>query len=903
MTTEPRLEVLLDVPVPLVRAPEKRASLQLPPLHDATSSRIVLRPLALDSITVATGQNVQISPKPSIEKEIWLAKEVSEITGDDNKKLQSHHGVEQEKQHLPGPTPSPRESKPQKLAIDEHAPNCRQASKGEISEASTKRRKLNGTGSKRRPLAPPVEPSRLQTEAGPGEVKLAPVNDRKTSPTRKSSVLPIAALSSEAADPADSEPPSKIEQKPSRGQTGSASPGPERVGAVRPRRKWTSQETQNLLQGVAKHGVGNWKKILGDPTYSFNARSGIDLKDRCVNSSLIHRPPKSVINGNRSFRTCCPNEYRKRPKSASFTASQSSPSIMPLSSVLLTSSPPDSVTPHEPSYTPPSSSGPKRSKSPPSTSKPTSKGRSHRIRPEDLAGLGIQGPFPIAKRKERRLFTEEEDADLLKGYKAHGPQWSRIREDASLDLHSRRAVDLRDRFRNRYPDLYAKAGFKLRPEIWPKAALRSDKKDEQQAACQMESSSSSTPSSDEPSQQDQLPAEPEVSVQGLLVHDEDPTVPSISSLIDWDDNTLRPFITQNSQNSNNNSHNNPIGEMQSLLLDHIHPLLTYDPTRSLLLTSQNKTNGNNSSNHNNHYQLQLTKPAIATATTAATTVVDRRGNLNLSLESKNTPNNRSMITSVTPSLLSLSPASVMLSSADEAATKKASPPFNLPPPTDLLLPFDLDPSSVAYSSSGFVSGAAGTAGTGSTTQNPFFPTTTTTTITPSTPTTNLTINVLRNPTSTSTSALSSSAAFVVANANQYYSSRIAAESSTNMNTQRIPAAQHTSSSGLKRASTGRQPTFLPTTTTTAFTPTLTPTSTAGNNGAVQSGSGRKNTAVTTNGTASGSGTTTIGANMSTASIQQILISPSPPATTTSVSALLWGEEDMATHPMFDISTE
>ena len=53
---------------------------------------------------------------------------------------------------------------------------------------------------------------------------------------------------------------------------------------------WTEEETNNLLLGVHKHGVGRWSDILEDPSFSFNNRSGVDLKDR--------------------FRICCPDELR-----------------------------------------------------------------------------------------------------------------------------------------------------------------------------------------------------------------------------------------------------------------------------------------------------------------------------------------------------------------------------------------------------------------------------------------------------------------------------------------------------------------------------------------------------------------------------------------------------------------
>ncbi|KAF2965973.1 hypothetical protein GQX73_g7602 [Xylaria multiplex] len=60
--------------------------------------------------------------------------------------------------------------------------------------------------------------------------------------------------------------------------------------AAKPRRKWSEEETNHLLLGVSKHGVGRWTDILEDPGYRFNERTAGDLKDR--------------------FRTCCPEELR-----------------------------------------------------------------------------------------------------------------------------------------------------------------------------------------------------------------------------------------------------------------------------------------------------------------------------------------------------------------------------------------------------------------------------------------------------------------------------------------------------------------------------------------------------------------------------------------------------------------
>jgi hypothetical protein len=81
---------------------------------------------------------------------------------------------------------------------------------------------------------------------------------------------------------------------------------------------------------------------------------------------------------------------------------------------------------------------------------------------EELARLGISGPFPKRQRRERREFNEEEDKALLKGFQKYGAQWKQIRLDPELGLSSRSRTDLRDRFRNRYPKQFVDAGYKFR---------------------------------------------------------------------------------------------------------------------------------------------------------------------------------------------------------------------------------------------------------------------------------------------------------------------------------------------------------------------------------------------------------------------------------------------------------
>jgi len=49
----------------------------------------------------------------------------------------------------------------------------------------------------------------------------------------------------------------------------------------RPRKKWTTQETEHLMKGIQLYGVGKWKNILHHPGLSFQpGRTPVDLKDQ-----------------------------------------------------------------------------------------------------------------------------------------------------------------------------------------------------------------------------------------------------------------------------------------------------------------------------------------------------------------------------------------------------------------------------------------------------------------------------------------------------------------------------------------------------------------------------------------------------------------------------------------------
>ncbi|KAF2488813.1 hypothetical protein BU16DRAFT_544969 [Lophium mytilinum] len=197
---------------------------------------------------------------------------------------------------------------------------------------------------------------------------------------------------------------------------------------VKKRNKWTEQETKDLLQGVSKFGIGNWKKILDCDEYSFSGRTSVDLKDR--------------------FRTCCPDEYVNYRAAGKVGGKKSKSSTM---------------------SNRPSLENLTLSKSSPLGSpnlRPARKPRSgtHRKGAQELAEMGIEKPFEKSKRRERHEFTDEDDAALMKGFDKHGPVWNAIKSDTELGFESRKPADLRDRFRIRFPDEYTKAGFKLKPK-------------------------------------------------------------------------------------------------------------------------------------------------------------------------------------------------------------------------------------------------------------------------------------------------------------------------------------------------------------------------------------------------------------------------------------------------------
>ncbi|KAF1809902.1 hypothetical protein P152DRAFT_142909 [Eremomyces bilateralis CBS 781.70] len=257
----------------------------------------------------------------------------------------------------------------------------------------------------------------------PGEASIAPIRPLTQNHASSETTTSIKPAGSPAKVSAEGQGQPVVEEN--------GNPPSTRVNAVergnkaKQKRKWTDQETEDLLKGVAKLGIGRWAKILQCPDYTFNGRSAVDLKDR--------------------FRTCCPDDYKKS-KVKDHDASSKPDRRGRREDTAATKHPKSRSNGEETRQT--ISLPPKRPK----------RLNCDRKDPTDLAAMGIDQPFFKVARRELTPFTDEEDALLLKGFEKHGPQWNRIRDDAEFTvLASRARLDLRDRFRVKYPEHFARS--------------------------------------------------------------------------------------------------------------------------------------------------------------------------------------------------------------------------------------------------------------------------------------------------------------------------------------------------------------------------------------------------------------------------------------------------------------
>lgn len=214
----------------------------------------------------------------------------------------------------------------------------------------------------------------------------------------------------------------------------SAADGGDRTAAVqiskgRKRKKWSDDETKDLLLGVSRFGIGKWKRILQCPDYAFHGRTAVDLKDR--------------------FRVCCPDEgaQKRRPKRQGEAEDEfitsPTPSTHPKVSTEKAAAESDEV--------------PVRKE----VTRADAEDR-HRTKHPKLVELGIETPFAKSTRRPRQKFTSRDDENLRKGFEKYGAVWHSMRDDRELEFGTRHPTDLRDRFRIRYSEIYAEAGYKTK---------------------------------------------------------------------------------------------------------------------------------------------------------------------------------------------------------------------------------------------------------------------------------------------------------------------------------------------------------------------------------------------------------------------------------------------------------
>ena len=194
--------------------------------------------------------------------------------------------------------------------------------------------------------------------------------------------------------------------------------------------KWSDQETNDLIRGVAKFGIGCWTKILNCEEYHFERRTALDLKDR--------------------FRVYCPEHYKTNRKSRSSRTSLGGNSSGASQEIRLVAD------------------GGKDARI------------TERKTPAVTRETGFEGSFAKSSRRKRTGYTKAEDDAIWQGFQRHGKAWLTIQNDQSLCLGNRTSTDIRDRFRTNWPEEYEKAGLKTRVDGKPKSQQRREETSETQ---------------------------------------------------------------------------------------------------------------------------------------------------------------------------------------------------------------------------------------------------------------------------------------------------------------------------------------------------------------------------------------------------------------------------------------
>jgi len=278
-TIEPRLIALLNTDVTSEQySTSNSPSLELPPLHDPNILKASGRPLLLEPD--ASKRN----DKPSANSQLVPQHQALNSSHDEDET--NHHEISKR-----GVDRTLGISSPQSLRkiLDDNVGatavptskkrNIVESSKDDFVQLPQPPKKQKAT----KQVVPPIIIGLF--EPPPQAALFPPIASSSFHDSHGRNSLNTVPLRTTELDKSRQDSPAPVDKK-----TAPSREAPKK--GVKARRKWTENETNNLLLGVSKHGIGCWTDILEDPSFTFDDRSAVDLKDR--------------------FRTCCPSIPRRK---------------------------------------------------------------------------------------------------------------------------------------------------------------------------------------------------------------------------------------------------------------------------------------------------------------------------------------------------------------------------------------------------------------------------------------------------------------------------------------------------------------------------------------------------------------------------------------------------------------
>ena len=261
---ELRWAAFLDDPIMQLEDAPDHSPLRIPPLQGPVRPRSSSRPSPLEPSAGVNGNPyVGTAKLTSRRKALAEARPIGE--------------------------PDPEETPMTRTSSQDHAQKYYDRQGDEHGPGSLKRRRLLQHGETLTDFVQlPKPPTKSKQEKPPPFQPVSVLNELHEPPPSAALFPPITpSASQDAYDHIRStETPRQgfgngvLSVKGRRVEVGERESAKKRV-ALRPRQKWTEQETKQLMEGVGIYGSGKWKKILLHPDFTFQpGRTAVDLKDR-----------------------------------------------------------------------------------------------------------------------------------------------------------------------------------------------------------------------------------------------------------------------------------------------------------------------------------------------------------------------------------------------------------------------------------------------------------------------------------------------------------------------------------------------------------------------------------------------------------------------------------------------